>query len=90
MILIGEYAVLEGAPALVCAVNRRAEVSIHILTGKEFIVSSPSLGIAGQPFVMTPKMNVRFDPNMDKNIFNRLKFFKVYLKLCLKTSQAEL
>ena len=75
MILLGEYAVLEGAPALVCAVNRRAYVGILPATGNEFTVHSPSLKTGWQPFILTPNLKVRFDPNLSPNILNKLHFF---------------
>lgn len=75
MILLGEYAVLEGAPALVCAVERWAEVRLRPREGAEFVVESPSLGIASEPFVVTPKNHLRFDPLMDESGRKRLSFF---------------
>jgi len=75
MILLGEYAVLEGAPALVCAVDRWAEVRLIPREGAEFIVESPSLGIMAEPFVVTPKGHLRFDPSMQESYKNRLSFF---------------
>ena len=42
MIILGEYAVLEGAEALVYAVNRKAHVTAQIIPGNEFKVLSPS------------------------------------------------
>lgn len=84
MILIGEYAVLEGASALVCAVDRRAEVSIQEIPGTEFSVSSPSLAVKPQSFVITPKMHVRFDPAMSESILRRLQFFQQIFELILE------
>jgi phosphomevalonate kinase len=47
LVLLGEYAVLEGAPALVLAVNRRAQVRIETRNGGLCDVHAPDLGISG-------------------------------------------
>lgn len=47
LVLLGEYAVLEGAPALVLAVNRRAHVRITPRHDRVCDVYAPDLGIAG-------------------------------------------
>lgn len=45
LLLLGEYAVLEGAPALVTAVDRRARVSIHLAADQHWRLSAPQLGL---------------------------------------------
>lgn len=45
LFLTGEYAVLEGAPALLSAVNRRVQVSIEQAPGHCWIISAPDIGI---------------------------------------------
>lgn len=45
LFLLGEYAVLEGAPALLTAVDRRVEVSIDLSPTGFWQVSAPNLGI---------------------------------------------
>jgi phosphomevalonate kinase len=47
LVLLGEYAVLEGAPALVLAVNRRAQVRIEARDDGACEVHAPDLGISG-------------------------------------------
>lgn len=44
LVLLGEYAVLEGAPALVLAVDRRARVSLIPASGEYWEIVSPTLG----------------------------------------------
>jgi phosphomevalonate kinase len=44
LVLLGEYAVLEGAPALVLAVDRRARISLFPASGEYWEVVSPTLG----------------------------------------------
>jgi phosphomevalonate kinase len=75
MILLGEYAVLDDAPALVCAVEKVAIVSMDALEGQEFRFSAPSLGLLHIPFVVTPKGHVRFDPAQEAELAPRLQLF---------------
>lgn len=49
LIVTGEYAVLEGAPAVVMAVNRRATVSLRP-TGDRWTLQAPELGIRQAAF----------------------------------------
>lgn len=76
MILLGEYAVLEGAPALVCAVDSLAEVSCTDYRRGEFMLHSPAIDIMNIPFVVTGRGRVRFDPRLDDYTKKRLRFFK--------------
>ncbi len=75
MILIGEYAVLEGAPALVRAVDRYAQVDVSDNPVGNFTVEAPNLGVPPQDFVITLGGSVRFDPNGDEIYIKRLTFF---------------
>ena len=50
LILLGEYAVLEGAPALVMAVNRYAEVTLETISSESNILEAPAIGIFTLPF----------------------------------------
>ncbi|HEX7339512.1 MAG TPA: hypothetical protein VF271_06205 [Rhodanobacteraceae bacterium] len=45
LVMTGDYAVLEGAPALVMAVNRRARVEVESTTDDAFLVNAPDLAI---------------------------------------------
>ncbi|MGH8154722.1 MAG: mevalonate kinase family protein [Rhodanobacteraceae bacterium] len=45
LVLLGEYAVLEGAPALVLAVNRRAHATLTAIGGDHWEIVSPTLGL---------------------------------------------
>ena len=45
LVLMGEYAVLEGAPALVMGVNRRAGVRLSGRAGHEGRIAAPDLGL---------------------------------------------
>ncbi len=46
LVVLGEYAVLEGAPALAVAVTRRARVCLRSHGNGELRISAPALGIA--------------------------------------------
>lgn len=54
LILIGEYAVLSGAPALVMAVDRRAEVTAAPAPGPYWTVTAPGLTDVTGRFVVGP------------------------------------
>lgn len=45
LVLLGEYAVLEGAPALVLAIDRRARVTLIPTGGDAWQIVSPTLGL---------------------------------------------
>jgi phosphomevalonate kinase len=49
MVLLGDYAVLEGAPALVMGVNRHARVRISAKAGGVAEVSAPDMNVAQVP-----------------------------------------
>ena len=46
LIILGEYAVLEGAPALVTSVQRRASVGIEVSEGDGCWVNAPEIGVS--------------------------------------------
>jgi phosphomevalonate kinase len=48
LVLLGEYAVLEGAPALVLAVNRRATATLTPIPGSRWEIVSPTLGLTAR------------------------------------------
>ncbi|MDT8408205.1 MAG: hypothetical protein RQ741_01270 [Wenzhouxiangellaceae bacterium] len=48
LMLIGEYAVLHGAPAVVMAVDRRARISVSPAAGAAGCLTAPQLGIRDQ------------------------------------------
>lgn len=47
LVLTGEYAVLEGAPALVLAVDCRAQVRLEARADEAIVIEAPDLGIVG-------------------------------------------
>lgn len=48
LVVLGEYAVLEGAPALVLAVSHRASARLATIAGGEWEIASPTLGCAAR------------------------------------------
>lgn len=96
LILLGEYAVLQGAPALVTAVNRYAKVVIkpsdasggrtrHI----DFSVSSPTLKILPQRFEINADRQISF-PDSTANIRKQLQFFAAGVERFLQMDEATL
>ena len=75
LILIGEYAVLEGAPALVMAVNRYARVSLIPHAGSDFSVNSPTLNTGKVPFRVTSQKKLVFPPGVTGSQIEKLYFF---------------
>jgi ERG8-type phosphomevalonate kinase len=75
LILLGEYAVLEGAPALAAAVNRFARVSLHPLPGKEFRVSAPTIDINAITFYLNENGKVCFSGERPLDVSGKLDFF---------------
>lgn len=71
LILLGEYAVLEGAPALVAAVNRLARITIAAAEEDAFSVEAPVIDIPFQQFILDATGKVRF---LQKPL-KKLKFF---------------
>lgn len=89
MILLGEYAVLEDAPALVCAVELRAVVKIKRLPGNEFIFSAPSLRLNELPFVILKNNHVRFDPQLTADALRKLNLFSGIMEFVYQQLPAE-
>ena len=50
LILLGEYAVLEGAPAIVAAVNKFAKITLNNSIDKNFYINAPNISINSLSF----------------------------------------
>lgn len=74
LILIGEYAVLEGAPALVAATNHRAVVSCRPQPAGPS-VSAPEIGIADLPFRIDAAGKVVMENGTSQETAHLLRFF---------------
>lgn len=74
LILIGEYAVLEGAPALVAAVDRLAIVTITDSNDSFFYISAKAIDVQKIPFTISENGLIIFKTNTE--VQKRLSFFK--------------
>jgi phosphomevalonate kinase len=68
LVLLGEYVVLEGAPALVMAVDRRAEVRCTKRTGGVSRISAPSLGIEQVPWQISSHGDIHWPEGMPESL----------------------
>jgi phosphomevalonate kinase len=80
LILLGEYAVLEGAPAIVSAVDRFAMVTLNSLDGLNFKFSSPTLDIKDLMFFFQDSGKVQFTGKNLEKIKPKLTFIKSALE----------
>ncbi len=79
LILLGEYAVLEGAPALVAAVNRVARVEVETAPAESPLVSAPTLGIHRQPWAVDAAGRVVL-PGAGTALREKLAFFRAAIQ----------
>jgi phosphomevalonate kinase len=84
LILIGEYAVLEGAPALVMAVNRYARITLSSQPGKFSVLHSPALGISNLKFTIDSSGNIQYQKAATTSVKDQLLFFSETLRFFLK------
>ncbi len=82
LILLGEYAVLEGARSLVAAVDRYAQVTIQPNFGETYRLSSPTLGVQCLPLSANEQGSVEFLESISKRDQNRLRFVQKLLTHC--------
>ena len=75
LILLGEYAVLEGAPALVMAVNRYAEVTLEPISLDHCLIDAPEIGISSLPFTLNDNLEISFSRSVQKQSKEKLSFF---------------
>lgn len=80
LILLGEYAVLEQAPALVAAVNRHCKVRIESLYNSTFQVRTPNLNIPEIQFILDEDGDAHFRTNVDPKTQEQLHFVLAILK----------
>ncbi|HED11136.1 MAG TPA: hypothetical protein ENJ10_10645 [Caldithrix abyssi] len=84
LILIGEYAVLEGAPALVAAVNRYSVVSISPSEDEQFYLDAPTIRMNNIAFRLSGSGSVWFPGNLSGDQQKRLHFFKVTFEYAMQ------
>ncbi len=74
MILLGEYAVLEGARSLVAAVARYAKVTISSHTTGQITISSPTLDIPGVTCAVNDDNTISFTSSIPDAVRHSLQF----------------
>lgn len=74
LILLGEYAVLEGAPALVSSVNRYCTVTIKSLYNSTFQIRTNNLSLPEIQFTLDGDGNVHFASEVNKRYAHKLRF----------------
>ncbi len=75
LILLGEYAVMEGAPALVAAINRTAEVTLLPPGNDSFQLQAPVMCSDALSFQLDEQNNIQFITALSEELQQRLKFF---------------
>ncbi len=88
LILLGEYAVLEGAKALVAAVDRFARVNIS--KSDEYICKSPTLKISDIKFEISPSGKIQFPEEISEAIRKQLVFFTKTMEYFLENVKEEI
>ncbi len=81
LILLGEYAVLKGAPALAAACNRRARVTIQTVSSGNSYLSSSVLNLDKFPFTLVPGKSIQYQSLPEKRLAGQLKFFSETIHL---------
>jgi len=78
LILLGEYAVLEGAPAIVSAVNKFAKIEIKESNDNHFYISAPNLNL----------IDIKFQKGINKSQKKQLKLFLNIFSFILKKNNS--
>lgn len=74
LILIGEYAVLEGAPAIVTAISRYAKVTFKNTSTNTFSLHSPTFNIYDLQFQIDTRGKVKFLQSLDSKLSEKIDF----------------
>jgi phosphomevalonate kinase len=88
LVVVGEYAVLEGAPALALAVDRRARVRIEDCESDECRIDAPDIGVIGARWQLDADGRVRWD-DLDGRDTERLRLIVTVIEtLCAGNAPA--
>lgn len=74
LILLGEYAVLERAPALVMAADRFAEVTLQTISSNYCIVTAPDIDVPRLSFTFDATGKVTFNETIGDKTLKKLSF----------------
>ncbi|HXS74338.1 MAG TPA: hypothetical protein VN725_09900 [Rhodanobacteraceae bacterium] len=80
LVLLGEYAVLEGAPALVLGVDRRARALLEDCAEHERCVDAPDIGVMGAHWRMDNEGRVRW-MGLDGGEVKRLRLIATVIEM---------
>lgn len=89
LILLGEYAVLEGAPAIVVAVKRHAQVTIRPSDDATYTINSPGQEWPAQTFEVIVGGKIHF-PKATPHVRSKLKFFSAIIETFLQEQKFDL
>ncbi|HEX6982593.1 MAG TPA: hypothetical protein VF181_07515 [Balneolaceae bacterium] len=90
LILLGEYAVLEGAPCLVAAVDRSCDVQINPLPGEAFRIEASNPDIPDIQFTLNDEGRICFKKGLSSANRERLRFVISTLKYVIRQSDGSL
>ncbi|MBL7093158.1 hypothetical protein ISS22_04225 [candidate division KSB1 bacterium] len=76
LILLGEYALLEGAPGIVCGVDRFAFISVKEAPDSYFVFDSPTLNFRKISFTVHKNGKVNFTTNLKEEELKQLRLFQ--------------
>jgi len=85
LILLGEYAVLEGASALVATVDRFAQVTIETSGASAFLLEAPTIDIPGLRFLIDASGRIRFLEKPLRKTADKLNLFMSIFEYGVKT-----
>lgn len=80
LVLLGEYAVLEKAPALVASVNKRCNVQLTSRLNPGFKIEAENLNLPPVEFALDEEGNYEFDNNTHSSVRSQLNFALSLLK----------
>ena len=75
LVLLGEYAVLEGASALVATVNRFAQVTLESTGDSTFLLQAPAIDIPGMRFLIDASGKIHFLKKPLKKTAQKMQLF---------------
>ena len=90
LILLGEYAVLEHAPALVAAVDRYCKVEITPSSNSFFHFTAPNLGLNDLEFEIDKNGDPVFPESVNHAVYKKLRFVTAILKHLISDSDYNL